>query len=87
MAIMNDILKAKTKALAALIKYGDSAPPAPREFIAFHSPGARKPTPPMIKALKSVLLCQSRFSGKLDTSEGTDEGIDSAMLLSVDIRI
>jgi hypothetical protein len=67
-----------------LIRYGDSAPPAPREFIAFHSPGARNPTPPMMKALKSVLRCQTLFSGKVETSSSDgDFALESAISLTV----
>lgn len=85
---MSDLLNPKTKALAALIRYGDSAPPAPREFIAFHRPGARNPTPPMMKALKSVLRCQTRFSGKVETSSGEpDEEIESVMFTCLNIPI
>ena len=43
-----------TRALAAFTRYGSSAPPAPRSFIAFHKPGAMKPTLPITKALNNV---------------------------------
>lgn len=51
----------KTRALAAFTRYGSWAPPAPRLLIAFHRPGARKPTPPITKALKSVVRYHVRF--------------------------
>lgn len=49
------LLRPKTSAFAAFIRYGFSAPPAPRAFIASHNPGATKPTPPIMKALKRVV--------------------------------
>lgn len=78
-----DVLRPKTRALAALIKYGDSAPPAPNEFMAFHNPGAMKPTPPMMKALKSVVRYQMRFVPRIDPSlDDTSVGFKSAMLFA-----
>lgn len=65
-----NILSPKTSEFAALIKNGDWAPPAPREFMAFHNPGAMKPTPPITKALKSVVRYHVLFSvddGELST--------------------
>lgn len=44
-----------------MTRYGDWAPPAPKEDIAFQRPGARKPTPPMTKALKRVVLYHILF--------------------------
>lgn len=64
------ILRPKTSALAALIKKGSCAPPAPKAFIAFHKPGAVNPTPPITQALKSVPRYHTRFSiGVSDDSE------------------
>jgi hypothetical protein len=57
--------------------------------MAFHRPGARKPTPPITKALKRVVLYHVRFNG-IGSSEGSDnseidggalgEGTDSDIL-------
>jgi len=44
-------IKQKVKALAALTKYGFSSPPAPREFMAPHIPGAAKLQRPRMVAL------------------------------------
>jgi len=81
----NDILRPKTNAFAALIKNGDSAPPAPSEFIAFHKPGAIKPTPPMMKALKRVVWYHVRFGGgcveTLSVSEDTETGVSFVIVL------
>lgn len=74
------ILSPKTSALAALIKKGDCAPPAPSEFMAFHKPGARKPTPPIMHALNRVLRYHTRFSACFAVSEDAEIEVCSAML-------
>ena len=81
----NDILNPKTNAFAALIKNGDSAPPAPNEFIAFHRPGAMNPTPPMTKALKRVVWYHVRFGvgcvEALSVSDDTETGMSFVIVL------
>ena len=74
------ILRPKTNAFAALIKNGDSAPPAPSEFIAFHNPGAKKPTPPIINALNKVVRYQILFAG---VTPSGDPEIGSAIVLKI----
>lgn len=70
MTVKYHILRPKTSALAALIKKGSCAPPAPKAFMAFHNPGAVNPTPPIIQALKSVPRYHTRFSiGVSDNAE------------------
>lgn len=44
-------IKQKVNALAPFTKYGFSSPPAPREFMAPHMPGAAKLQRPKIVAL------------------------------------
>lgn len=61
-------MRPNTRALAALTRYGSCAPPAPSAFIAFQSPGAKKPTAPMTKALKRVVRYQVRRAGPLTSS-------------------
>jgi hypothetical protein len=55
-----------TSAFAAFTRNGSSAPPAPRSFIAFHSPGAMNPTPPITNALNS----DERYHLRGSASEG-----------------
>lgn len=68
----------KIKALAAFTRYGSSAPAAPRSFIAFHSPGARNPTPPMTKALKK--LERYHFRGTVSVDGALDVGSDTSSM-------
>jgi hypothetical protein len=51
--------------LAALTRNCISAPPAPNKFIAFHKPGAMKPTPPITNALKRVVWYHVLFCGDM----------------------
>jgi hypothetical protein len=60
---------------AALTRNGDSAPPAPSEDMAFHSPGAKNPTAPITKALKSVLRYQIRFPSPFWDSKAEEDDI------------
>ena len=81
----HNIPRPKTNAFTALIKNGDSALPAPSEFIAFHRPGAMKPTAPMMKALNRVVWYHARFGvgciEALSMLENTETGVSSIMVL------
>ena len=78
MAARHRILRPKTRALAALIKKGSCAPPAPKAFMAFHNPGAVNPTPPIIHALKSVPRYHTRFS--IGVSDNAEIEVRSAIM-------
>lgn len=62
------LLRAKTSELAALTRKGFWAPPAPSAFMAFHRPGATKPTAPMTQALKKVVRYHFRGSPRAGAS-------------------
>jgi hypothetical protein len=50
-------MRQNVRALAALTSSGLAAPPAPREFMAVHIPGAERLHKPRIVMLKKVDLC------------------------------
>lgn len=75
-------MSANTSAFAALTRYGSRAPPAPRAFMAFHRPGAMKPTIPMTNALNSVVRYQVRWLRGAGSVEGKASWVCSFEFLS-----